>query len=96
LARVKKHELAFYDGVAQRIRGQLGRQDSELTTTSLATGIGWNRTSLSRFLNRRDRTIPTHFLPQIAEALNVSIEYLLEGDVSRGGKRTKSRRLRPQ
>ncbi len=80
MGHVKKNDFVFYDGVAERICRLLKRRNSGLTIAWLAKRIGWNRASLSNFLNRTSNTIPAHFLPKIAEALNVSVGYVMEGD----------------
>jgi transcriptional regulator with XRE-family HTH domain len=88
LGRVKKDDLVFYNGVAERIRHILKRPALGVTTAWLARRIGWNRASLSNFLNGTSRTIPAHFLPKIAEALNVSVGYLMQGDAQAGAKQS--------
>jgi len=69
----------LYDRIAERIRELL--QDSHRNTTiaTFAAGIGWNRSSLSNFLNRKTRTIPTHLLARIATALRAPVGYLMSG-----------------
>jgi len=80
LSRFSKEDLAFYDGIAERVRGLLQDARGKTTIAALARRIGWNRSSLSNFLNRTCRSIPTHFLPEIADALNVSVGYLTAGN----------------
>ena len=79
MARVKQDELAFYDGVAARIRRLLARPGSGLTTAWLARRVGRSRATVSKFLNRTSITISTYLLVKIAVALNVSVAYLMVG-----------------
>ena len=71
LGRLSKEDLAFYDGIAERIRRLLRRSDTRMSIGKLARIIGWNRSSLSSFLCRKTRTIQAHFLIRIAKGLNV-------------------------
>jgi hypothetical protein len=80
LARLSKEDLAFYDGVAQRIRGVLDDSRSVRSIASLAKDVRWNRTSLSNFLSRKNQTIPTHLLVRVAKTLNVPAGYLMTGE----------------
>jgi hypothetical protein len=75
--RVTDQEITFYDGVASRISVMLGSHACSFTQSSLAARIGWNRASLCNFINRIDKGIAAHFIPRIAEALNVSVEHLV-------------------
>jgi hypothetical protein len=75
--RVSDQELFFYDGVAARINALLGDRTCPLTQSSLARRIGWNRASLCNFINRIDKGIAAHFIPPIADALNVSVKHLI-------------------
>jgi hypothetical protein len=79
LAQLSKEELAFYDGVAERIRALLHDSRSAMTITALAKEISWNRSSLSGFLRRKNQTIPTHLLVRAAKALDVPAGYLMRG-----------------
>jgi hypothetical protein len=80
LGRLSKEDLAFYDGVAERIRGLLDDSRSGISITALAKDICWNRSSLSNFLSRQNQTIPTHLLVKAARTLNVSASYLMIGE----------------
>jgi hypothetical protein len=79
MRRVTQHELGFYDGLADRINRSLGHPACVMTQSSLAGRIGWNRASLCNFLNRIDKTIAAHFIPQIAQAFRLSVEELMLG-----------------
>ena len=82
MGRLSKDDLAFYDGIAERIRELLQDTPEKTTIAALARRIGWNRSSLSNFLNRKTQTIPTQFLARTATELNVPVGYLMSG---RGG-----------
>jgi transcriptional regulator with XRE-family HTH domain len=79
LSRLSKEDLAFYDGIAERVRELLQDSHRDTTIAALARRIGWNRPSLSNFLNRKTQTIPTQFLARTATALKVPIDYLMSG-----------------
>src|SRR2546421_11248979 len=79
MRRVTHLELEFYDGLAHRLNRLLGDPACALTQSSLASRIGWHRTSLCNFLNRIDKTIAAHFIPRIAQTFHVSIEELMGG-----------------
>jgi transcriptional regulator with XRE-family HTH domain len=77
LPRLNKDDLAFYDAIAERIREILQDSHPGTTVATLAAHIGWNRSSLSNFLNRKTQTISTHLLAKTAKALNVPVDYLM-------------------
>jgi hypothetical protein len=79
MRRITDDEIAFYDGVAQRISNMLGSPSCSATQSSLARRIGWNRPSLCNFINRIDKGIAAHFIPRIAQALGIPIEHLISG-----------------
>ena len=80
LARLSKEDLAFYDGIAERLRDLLQDSDGGMSLATLAGHIGWSRSSLSNFLGRKNQTLPTHLLVKAAKALNVPASYLMTGD----------------
>jgi transcriptional regulator with XRE-family HTH domain len=80
LGRLSKDDLAFYDGIAERIRDLLGDSRRGMSVATLAGYIGWSCSSLSNFLNRRNQTIPTHLLAKAAKALHVPASYLMMGE----------------
>ena len=80
LARLSKDDLAFYDGIAERMRDLLQDSDPGMSVATLAGSIGWSRSSLSNFLSRKNQTIPTHSLVRAARAFNVPASYLMTGD----------------
>jgi len=80
LGRLSKEDLAFYDGIAERIRDLLDDARSGMSIVSLAKDICWNRSSLCNFLNRKNQIIPTHLIVRIAKALNVPASYLMTGE----------------
>jgi transcriptional regulator with XRE-family HTH domain len=79
LVRLSKEDLAFYDGIAERIRDLLQDLRRNTTIATLAGNIGWNRSSLSNFLARKTQTIPAHLLVKIARTLHVPASYLMTG-----------------
>jgi PAS domain S-box-containing protein len=79
LSRLSKENLAFYDGIAERIRELLQDARGETTIAALARRIVWNRSSLSNFLDRKTQTVPTHLLARTARALKVPVGYLMCG-----------------
>jgi len=79
VARLSEEDLVFYDGIAERIRELLQDSHRNTTITTFAAGIGWNRSSLSNFLNRKTQTIPTHLVARTATALKVPVGYLMSG-----------------
>lgn len=89
MRHVNEEELGFYDGVAERIDGLLGCPTCPLNQSTLALRIGWNRSSLCNFINRVDKSIAAHFIPQIASSLQVSVEYLLNGRATPSPERTR-------
>jgi hypothetical protein len=80
MRRITDDEIAFYNGVAERISNVLGSPSCSLTQGSLARRIGWNRASLCNFINRIDKGIAAHFIPRIAVVLGVSTEHLIAGE----------------
>ena len=80
LGRLSKDDLAFYDGIAERMRDLLQDSDRGMSVATLAGYIGWSRSSLSNFLNRKIQTIPTHLLVKAARALNVPASHLMSGE----------------
>jgi hypothetical protein len=80
LGRLSKEDLAFYDGIAERIRDLIEDSHRGTTIATLAGDIGWGRSSLLNFLNRKTQTIPTHLLVRAAKSLNVPTSYLMSGD----------------
>jgi len=80
LGRLNKEDLAFYDRIAERIRGLLDDSRSGTSIAALAKDICWNRSSLCNFLNRKNQTIPTHLLVRVAKAFNVPVSYLMTGE----------------
>jgi hypothetical protein len=80
LGRLSKEDLAFYDGIAERIRDLLQDSDRGMSVATLAGDIGWGRSSLFNFLNRKTQTIPTHLLVKAAKALNVPASHLMTDD----------------
>jgi hypothetical protein len=79
MRRITDEDIAFYDGVAERISNVLGGPSCSLTQSSLARRIGWNRPSLCNFINRIDKGIAAHFIPRIARILGVPMDYLIIG-----------------
>jgi hypothetical protein len=80
LERLSKEDLAFYDGIAERIRDLLQDPHLGANIATLAESIGWSRSSLLNFLNRKTRTIPTHLLVKAAKALHVPPSHLMTDD----------------
>jgi len=80
LGRLSKENLAFYDGIAKRMRDLLQESDRGMSVAALAGYIGWSRSSLSNFLSRKNRSIPTHLLVRAAKALNVPASHLMTDD----------------
>ncbi len=80
LGRLSKEDLAFYDGIAERIRDLIEDSHRGSTIATLAGDIGWGRSSLLNFLNRKTQTIPTHLLVRAAKSLKVPASYLMIGD----------------
>jgi transcriptional regulator with XRE-family HTH domain len=80
LAKLSKEDLAFYDAIAQRMGDLLQDLHQDKTAAALARDIGWNRSSLSNFLSRKNQTIPTHLLARVAKALSVPAGYLMTGE----------------
>ena len=77
LGRLSKDDLAFYDGIAERMRDLLQDSERGMSVATLAGYIGWGRSSLSNFLSRKNQTIPTHLLVKAARALNVPASHLM-------------------
>lgn len=77
MKRLTKDELVFYDQLAEQVRVLLCSRGRELTRATLARRIGWNPSSLCRFLNRANKSIALHFIAAIAPALRVPIDQLM-------------------
>ena len=71
--------MAFYDGVAERIRRLLKGPSVSMPIAKLARRTGCNRSSLSNFLHRKTRSVQAHLLVRIAKGLDVSAAYLMTG-----------------
>ena len=80
MGRLNKEDLAFYDGIAERIRDLIEDSHRGTTIATLAGDIGWGRSSLLNFLSRKTQTIPTHLLVRAAKSLHVPAGYLMSGD----------------
>jgi hypothetical protein len=80
VGRLSKEDLAFYDGIAERIRDLLQDSGRNMSIAALAGYIGWNRSSLSNFLSRKTQTISMHLLVKAAKALHVPAGYLMTDD----------------
>jgi lambda repressor-like predicted transcriptional regulator len=77
LGRLSKDDLAFYDGIAKRMRDLLQDSARGMSIAALAEGIGWSRSSLLNFLHRKTQSIPTHLLVKAAKALDVPASHLM-------------------
>jgi hypothetical protein len=67
VGRLSKEDLAFYDGIAERIRDLIEDSHRGTTIATLARDIGWGRSSLLNFLSRKTQTIQTHLLVRAAK-----------------------------
>lgn len=74
------NQAVIFDKIAQNIIHLLNQK--EISVTKLSKDLGLNKANLYTFLNRHNTVAKTITIIRIAAYLNVSIDYLIYGDVN--------------